>query len=223
MKIIIVIIGIIPIMTSCEHVYISTPQPVDSKNIYVFPKEYRGVWTCEENTVIIGKDFFKYIQNLDFKVSKIEIDSSSSYVLKDNKLYIIDNRKMELKGGFPYKLKNDTIYYQEPEVLEIALGKKAFLRKIKKNYILNNQKENQWWELILIKKDKKGNIIVEKLDIKDLDKFTNYRHIHSFKAKYSRSDYIEANWTKKELLEMLNKGMFSDTLATLEINNTIKC
>lgn len=85
---------------------------------------------------------------------------------------------MKLKGGFPYKLRNGTMYFQECGGMEIALGEKAFLRKVKKNYILNIKQENQWWEVILIKKDKIGNIIVGELDMDDLEKYSNYKHIY---------------------------------------------
>lgn len=213
--------GILPFIFSCERVYISTPQPVDSKNIYSFPEKYRGVWAGEENTVmIIEKDIFRYIQKNDTKVPKHEIDSSS-YILKDHHIYVIDKEERELSKGFPYKIINDTVVFQEQEVYEIELGNNAFLKKVKKNHILNTKQENQWWELILLNKDTNGNIIVCLLDIKDLNKFTNYEHIHSFKPEYDRYDYIEANWTKKELLEMLDQGMFSDTLFILDVNNRI--
>ena len=220
---IILLIGFLPLIISCDNVYISTPQPVDSKNIYLFPREFRGVWTCEENKVIIEKDYFKYAQNSEYKVSKQEIDTSSSYVLKDNKIYIIDNEKWEISDGLPFKLEKDTIYYQLPEVTEIPLGKNAFLRKVKNNYILNIKQKNEWWELVLINKDKNGNIIAVRLDIKDLEKNKKFKNIHIFKSENSRSDYIEANWTKRELLEMINKGVFSDTLFILEPNNIIRC
>lgn len=218
---IILIIGVLPLMISCGEVFISTPQPVDSKNIYLFPRGYRGMWTCEADTVIVGKDYFKSIQYSDEKVSKQEADTSSSYLLKDNKIYTINTKgESRFKGGFPYKLKNDTIYFQESEVMEIALGKRAFLRRVKKNYILNIKQENQWWQVILIKKDEIGNIIVGELDMDDLEKYTNYKHIYTFEYRYLEDDYIEANWTKKELLEMINKGSFLDTLAILRLNKT---
>ena len=217
---IILIIAFIPLIISCDNVYISAPQPVDSKNIYLFPKTYRGVWTCEADTIIIEKDYFKYIEHSEKMVLKHDMDSFSSYVLKDNKIYIIDKEQKEISEGFPYKLKNDTIYYQERIVMEIALAKKAFLRKVKKNYILNFKEGNQWWQVVIIRKDKIGNIIIGKLDNDVVGKFSNYKHIYSFKAKYDRFDFIEANWTKMELLEMINKSVFSDTLVILRLNNT---
>ena len=217
----VLILAILPLMISCSNVFISNPQPVDSKNIYSFPKAYRGIWTCETDTVIAEKDYFKYIQSSERFVSKLEVDTSSSYVLKDNKIYIIDTTDGKLRGGFPFKLENDTLYYHGSEINEITLGKKAFLRKVKKNYILNVKQENGWWELILIRKNKNGNIIAAGLDIHNLEKYTNYKNIYTFKEdEYSRTDYIEATWTKKELLEIINKGAFSDIIFNLKLNRT---
>lgn len=218
---IILILGIISLVLACENVYNSSPQPVDSKNIYSFPREFRGMWTCERDTLIIAKDYSKYTQFVGFSVPKQDVDSSSSFVIKDDKIFIINKHEMELRGGFPFKLENDTIYYQERNVVEVALGKKAFLRKVNKNYILNIKQESGWWEAILIKKDKEGNIITAGLDIQELQKYKNYKSIHTFKQdEYSRTDYIEATWTKKELLGMINKGVFSNTLFKLHPNKS---
>lgn len=59
-----------------------------------------------------------------------------------------------------FLLENDTIYYQERAEFDLMPWKKAFLRRVKKNYILNIKQENQWREVVLMKKDKYGNIIV---------------------------------------------------------------
>lgn len=219
---ILLILGIIPLLISCDNVIISTPQPIDAKNKYSFPGDFRGVWTTDGDTIIIGKDYYKNIKYREEKVFKQEIDTSSSYVLKENKIYIIDKVKSEISEGFPVKIENDTIYYKERRVYEIALGKKAFLRKVKKNYILNFREEKQWWQVILIRKDRTGNIIVANLTNDMVYEFSNYKHIHTFSSKYGDWDYIEANWTKKELLEMINKGVFSDTIFILKWDKSVE-
>ena len=220
---IIILLAIFPLIISCESISVSTPQPVDSKNITNFPGEFRGTWTCEGNTMIIGKDFYKYSQDFSVKIPKQLVDTSSSYLLKNNKIYYVDRRKLEIGEGFPYTLENDTIYYTERNVSETTLGRKAFLRRVKKNYIVNVKQENQWWQLALLEKNKAGEIIIRIQNLKELEKFTNHTHIQTLTGKYETFEFIEANWTRKELSEMLDKGMFSDTLMVLEPNNRIRC
>lgn len=220
---IIILLAVFPLITSCDSISVSTPQPVDSKNIMNFPRDYRGTWTCEGNTVTIGKDFYEYSEVFDVKIPKQLVDTSSSYLLKNNKIYYVDRWKQELGEGFPYTMENDTIYYTERTVSETTLGQNAFLRRVKKNYILNVKQENQWWQLALIEKNKGGEIIIRIQNLEELDRFSNHTHIHTLSGKYDRSEFIEANWTRKDLSDMLNKGMFSDTLLVLEPNNKIRC
>jgi len=44
---------------SCENYHFSNPLPVDVRNIYVMPRQFRGTWVDNGDTIIIGKDFYK--------------------------------------------------------------------------------------------------------------------------------------------------------------------
>ena len=54
----------------------------------------------------------------------------------------------------------------------------------------------------------------------DLEKYSNYKHLYTYEYQNWDDDYIEANWTKKELLNIIDKALVLDTLATLKLNNT---
>ena len=216
-----IFIAISSLFFSCENAYFSSPQPVDSKNVLSFPQKFRGAWAVEGDTIIIEKKFFRYIRNNKDSVSLEEADSAY-YLLKDNKIYHLDLDERTLSPGFPYSILNDTIFYRDVAIVDIDLGKNAFLRKVKEVYILNYKQENQWWELYLFQKDKQGEIVINRIDLRKLEKFSNYVRLHSFEREYSRSDYLEANWTKKEILEMLDQGVFSDTLLALKPKDKIR-
>lgn len=216
------VVGMVPMIISCMGVYISTPQPVDSRDIISFPEKFRGFWIDEEASVIIDKKILKYTRYSEEKIPREKLDSSA-YILKNQKIYLLHNEGTELRGGFPYKIKEDTLIFNEIQLLEVELGKGAFLRKLKKDYILNIKQENQWWILILFRKDNTGNILITSLDHRDLEKFRNFDHIYSYyDYKYTLIDFIEANWTQKELLEMIDQGLFSDTIRILGTNGEIR-
>lgn len=207
---------------SCFGVYLSTPQPVDSKNILSFPVKYRGIWTEEGDTVFIEKKYLGYSMTSEEIIPMAELDSAS-HILKNNKIYLLFEDGTELRGGYPYQIKDDTLRYTAIQLLEVELGKSAFLRKLKKDYILNVKQENQWWILILFKTDKQGNLVVKSLNTSDLQKLVNLYPIHSYDDyKYTRLDFIEASWTKKELIKMIDEGLFSDTIRILDTNGKIR-
>lgn len=106
------LIAILPMIISCIGVYLSTPQPVDVKNTTSFPENLRGVWTDEESIIIIDKRNLQYTLSSEEKIAVEELDSSL-YILKNNKIYLLYDEGMELRGGFPYKIKEDTLIFNE--------------------------------------------------------------------------------------------------------------
>jgi metal-sulfur cluster biosynthetic enzyme len=212
------IIGIGFLFVSCDQFYFSTPQPIDAKNIYEFPKEFRGVWSDNLDSIIIGKDYYLNIENRKVNVSKKEVDTSSSYIIYENKIYKIDKEDEMLNEGYHYSIENDIITYLKREVSEIELGRKAFLRKLGNKYVVNIKNENQWWNIYLIEKTKDGGILLKILNNYNLEKIEDVKYIYSSDHNF----YLNVNWTKDELLKLINKGAFSDTVMILEKDCSIK-
>ena len=209
------IFGICFLFSACDSFYFTSPQPVDSENIYEFPRKIRGAYSKNNDSVIFGKDYFKSIEYNEDQIPRHLADTSSSYILKNNKIYLVDNdEEIKLTEGFPYKLKDDTIFYKERTVFEIALGKKAFLRQVSNYYFLNVKKPNQWWEIYLIEFADNDSVYTRYLDSDDLDKISNLRTIHSQKNEY----YLEAEWTNFDINEIIKNGGFSDTLLRFNTN-----
>lgn len=228
-----VFIGFCFFLISCDTIYFTRPQPIDSKNIYEFPKKIRGVYTnnsrdrniTDWDSIIITKDYFRSVEFSDQKISKHFIDTSSYFILLDNKIYNFDNKdEIILSGGFPYTILRDTIFYKEKKITEIILSKKAFLRQVSKNnYILNFRPEQKnwaefnenWWIICLIQITDNGNTIVKCLNENDLDKLT-YNKINP----NSIDDYyLQANWTKNYLNQIISEAVFSDTIYYLEVKD----
>jgi len=209
------LVGVLFLTGACDQVYFSTSQPIDSKNIYSFPKKFRGVWTEDGDSVVIGKDYFMNIDYNDKKVAKTEVDTSASYVLRGDKIYQIDDgQELKVTGGFSFVLKNDTISYQEREVFEIAFGKTAFLRRVGDSYIINMKHKNEWWEIGLIEYTSDNRVLVRYINFDDLDSIPNITSVYTTKNE----KYLDVAWTQAELLKIINRGGFSDTLFNLEIS-----
>lgn len=128
---------IFSLISSCHTMYFSNPLPVDSRNIYKIPREYRGVWFLESDSVIIGKRSVRFIYKDDRCLAKSEADTSSRFLLRDNLIYSIDT-ETGLSQGYPYTLKDDTICFTQRTISEIPLSTITFLRKVNGGYIFNS-------------------------------------------------------------------------------------
>jgi hypothetical protein len=64
--------------SSCTEYYFSRPQPIDKKNIHVFPKELRGKWTANDES---GDEWFEAGKNYG--------------------MYIVSNERRVVAGAWP--------------------------------------------------------------------------------------------------------------------------
>lgn len=200
------------LLVSCDQFYFSDPLPTDAKNSYEFPREARGSWDEEGDSIVIGKNYLLNVGYHEKKVALSEVRSSSRYQLKGNKVYVVDEDKgLKAKRGFPFKAKRDTIFYLEAEVFELTLGPETFLRKGEQVYLLNSRHGNQWYEIFIIDLNDPEKIIIRYLNADDLDQLTNIERLHTAQNQY----FLEANWTKRDITTLIQKGVFSDTLLVL--------
>jgi len=56
---VVLLLAPILILQSCEVYHFENPLPTDASNVYEFPKEFRGAWVVDKDTITIGKNFFE--------------------------------------------------------------------------------------------------------------------------------------------------------------------
>lgn len=209
--------GIIYTATSCDAIYFTSPQPFNTKNIYEFPKEYRGYWVNDGDTTIIGKNYFihkEYKQT--HSIAKKEIDTSTIYILKNNKIYIKEKYEdILLTEGFPYQQQNDTIYFKAREIIKLSLGYETFLRKVDQYYILNTSNTTTWWTLYLIKKTLDNTLEISILKEEDLKSNSNFETIYNAEEGL----FLDAKWSITELKNLIQKGGFSSMILELDLKD----
>ncbi len=206
-------------LSSCNSVYFTEPQPVNSKNIYEFPAKYLGIWMEGEDTIMISKNVYRSVSYRDETLLKSEADTSSKHILANGKIYFIQkDDRVKLIGGYPYILSNDTIIYKNREVIEVFLGGNTFLRKVSSRYLLNIKSDELWWELVLIEKSKEGNVIGRRLANEDMEVFGDKHLIW----KGDNMSYYDLKWEEKDLTEIIKTGSFSDTIINLSPDSKIR-
>ena len=207
------------LLQSCDQFYFASPQPVDEANIERFPEAIRGIYIDQNDSIIFGADYFLSVDYIDKKIPQAQVDTSGYYILKDQRIYLLDkDEKIKVKGGYPYTVQNDTFYFSERSIIEIALGKKAFLRKVSgNNYMLNIKEEHEWWTLIFVEVKADGAIVARYINEEDLEKIPGLKKIYEGDGDH----YLEVNWTSTSLNELLQSGVFSDTLLSVNSHNKI--
>jgi len=207
------------LMQSCDQFYFASPQPVDEVNIERFPEAIRGLYIDQNDSITFGADYFLSVDYTNKKIPQAEVDTSGSYILKDQKIYLLDkDEEIRLKGGYPYTVKEDTFYFSERSIIEIALGKKAFLRKVADNgYMLNIKEEHEWWTLIFIEVKSDGAVVARYINEEDLEKIPGLKEVYVDNEDH----YLEVKWTSAALNTLVQNGLFSDTLLNINMHKKI--
>ncbi|MEO9801791.1 MAG: hypothetical protein ABJF04_01030 [Reichenbachiella sp.] len=203
------------LLLSCSQHYFDRPQPIDSKNIYAFPEAFRGVWTDGSDSLIVGKFYFANIEYKKISIPYSTRDTTQYAIFNDNKAYPYDSIQQRIIGiGYPYEIRNDSIYYTTREILEAQLGRKAVLRSVGEQFVLNVKNDNQWWELFLMGVTNQEKILIRYPNNEQLAElgitpiFTN-----------DEEDFYEVKWRAKEMDQLIGKNIFADTLLFLDQQN----
>lgn len=143
---------------SCSTVFFDLPQPTDSKNLKSVPSKIQGTWwnvnKDSEESITIDKTSYTKITNEKNRLSVSKAATSKKYKLEDGKIYLSDDNS---KTGYPYKVSQDTIYFDQISKEAIVLSDSVLLRSAKSCYVLNLKKKS-WWEIVFIQKMRNGEI-----------------------------------------------------------------
>jgi hypothetical protein len=216
----------------CTTYNFSQPQPVDRKNIYTFPKKFRGIWGSEITpkdsasaeseketySFVLNKHYLRFAQTREENILlknlkeiiydslQKKMDTITHYLLHDGYIYRVDASGL-LDEPHAYHLENDTITIFENDTIYVDLGKNAFLRKLNKNFYVLNMRNF----LVILEKEHKGTLTYLECG----DKSPTLPSM--FYAKHSEnggSYYFNSRWTSAEMLQLIHQGYF-DTSETL--------
>lgn len=239
------------LLSSCERYHFSTPLPVDERNIYEFPKSFRGTWLVHEDTFEIGSNFLRNIswesdkiysgvltryqpaslKTVRYDSAKHSMDTVINYFIRGKKIY---RNSEDLAPGSFFKIKDDTIYLNTRNKMEVYLGPYAFLRRISEDaFILNMSEEGiwseitgkgTWWQLALIEKTADREIFIRLIRDKGLLESTGaYAELCKDSVTLRKSDYyFDSHFTRQELLRLIDKGLFEDRKDPIEIRKKIR-
>lgn len=157
------------IFFSCTYPYFNQPQPVDAENLKDVPEELRGIWTNDNDSIIIDKYSFAHIvHSLDqSEISKSDMEMTADFKLVNNKIFYVGG-VMSYYAACDYVFKNDTFFLTGRAVNQLNLSDSVLLRKTRNLYVCNIQREN-WWEILVMGKEKNGEIIIYSLNAEALN------------------------------------------------------
>lgn len=193
---------------NCESpVVFSSPQPVDEPELLSVPQEYRGIYWCEVDSIVLyieEKIIYKE-KKLESKFSVSEIDTSSSLLFKENLLY-----SEELKEWFPATQENNTI------IATITLKDTLFmkqkgqvLKSFKGHLILNEQVEKDLWEVMVFSLKHQDVLSIAMANIPDnLEELEQITPIEKLKTDENKNPVqIKIAPSQAEFDQILSKGL----------------
>lgn len=158
-----------------------------------------------------GNETAQHLHFIRYDSSKQAYDTSLEIILQDGLAFGVDIEK-NLETGYPYEIKDSVLYYHNKDTVYYDLGNNILLRKLDaKHYALNIRntvvgKGNSWWQLVIIEAIDSKNIVYYYGLKEKPDKITP----HPIQLLYKRGDaaYLNVNWTKKMILDFLEKDYF---------------
>lgn len=206
--------------TACTDVYFKQPQPEGLKARKSIPKQFRGMYVKADgedslaDTSILGINFYQQIEYHAEKLTFTEIDSTPAYRLEGNQLIAIDEEHIERR--YPCKISGDTATWWMKDEQFLGLSDSLIYKSYKGHHFLNIR-EDDGWIVMLMNKNDVGDLIftsVTKDDIKEIEKITDATPI--IKSNGNKVDYYLLDPSCKELLKMVNAGLFHDEGMVLE-------
>lgn len=216
-------LSVLVLLFSCDVILFEDPQPLSVKNQYEFPKEFIGTWYeledgQQQQTLFINKyQVFWYENRNDVSILKKQVDTSSKYCIYNEKIYEINPyEELFLSQGFPYQIRNDSVFYEHKTINEVALSRINFIRKVDNMYLLNMKNENQWYSILLCYINNNNHLIVRGISSKDIA-YLNQEHIlfQKYKGEGAIQLFTTQQFNKSTLLQFIHQGGFSDTLMNL--------
>lgn len=202
-------------LSACSQQYFDRPLPIDGKNIYAFPEPFRGIWTDGKDSLIVAKYYFANVEYKQLSLPYTKEDTTTYAIFRNNKVYPYDSARQEIMGlGRAFEIQNDSIYYEVREELEVQLGRKAFLRQVGNQFVLNVKGDNDWWEIFLMGVTDQRKVVVTYPNI-DAMLDNEIRPVLS----NTEQDYFEVRWTTKQFEGLIKNQIFSDTLLFIDKQN----
>jgi len=207
-------------------VYFTKPQPKGIKSLKDIPLSYRGKYIFMFDTLVIKTKSFIYPDVLEERAIPISsIDSLKGIKIRDDLIY---DAEFDSTQGLSYYLKNDTLYYKLVNNHVLYLSDTIVLKYYKNLFFLNIENVEGLWDVLIfepkdndlilkstysIQFDSNNNIIEIKFTDKDkIDILTDLGYSYS---SITNSFYL--NPSKKELLKLIDKGIFKDIIKLRKI------
>jgi len=144
MKSIFLLFWLFLMVEKCETIYFDKPQPDAVKNLKQLPKAYQGIYMDEDSTfLVIDKTSFIHKRQLEWEMTKNELDTNTMYRLDKN--FLINTQTLEKT---PVQFIHDTIHvFDEIKDTLFTFSKDQLARSFKGNLILSSRQDDDLWEV----------------------------------------------------------------------------
>ena len=204
--------------SSCnQELNFEEPQPTEKKNETKFKNKYRGEYLCIEDSsiLIISKNKITQSWDIETKLTKTQIDTTSELELKDGLLYIESN---ELPLNVDFLGDTAVVSYNYKDTI-FSISDEQLLRYFKGIYFLNYKQFENSWNVKTLSFNKEGMLTINKIyaneeDVEKIKDLTNI--VETTDDEGTVIDYT-VHPTRKELKEILKSNLFKEGKTFIKI------
>lgn len=203
------------LFTSCQSVYFTETQPSGNPPLAQIPDQLWGNYLVMEGAIgdvemyyHVHKDGFILYQESKASISLDSLEKEGMYI-KDSLVYIKDADIPGGANGFPYTLKDDTLYATWYSWEEKLLNEEMKITEDKGIYFLNMLEEDKGvWECVHIQRLKNEDLLIWTIDSKK-EKPLLTTVLGAKKYKANSDDWI-ASPSRRKFRKYLKSGGFGE-------------
>tara|TARA_B100001287_G_scaffold269999_1_gene268163 strand:- start:13216 stop:13875 length:660 start_codon:yes stop_codon:yes gene_type:complete len=189
-----------------ESIYFKNPQPILIESSLSFPKEIRGCYYKDLDSLIeicITEDSIYSSFSLIFNIPKKNL-VDNNYTIKDSLVYGIKK-----KIGTPFKEINDTIYaFLKQSDLFFKITEENTLKISKNKYYLSEFKFGECYNILEVSKEG-DTILIKEIDPVLKDFPSNFLNLKKSSSK--DFNFHLANPTNENWIDFINNNGFNET------------
>lgn len=204
---------------ACVTVEFRQPQPAGQPDLDRFPAAWEGTYLSEDDTFRIAGSVIRSISQTKEVIPVSRLDSlKDTYALRDGRLFMLSENPLR---GFPYQIKDDTLYAETIEESEMGLSDSLRLRRYQGSYYISQPSRPDLFTCVLIEPqgepaERLTIRVIDPGDEKTMEKLKKFMPLEPVRSEEGEVEYYIADPKPGALAKFAKAGGFGESYLVLD-------